>query len=410
MNRAPDAPIGVEAAAVYCGSLSVSARDLMSHRGLDVCRAHSIGAAKRAVALPDEDAVSIAATCARKLLDSLDAEQRQSIRWLVFATESGLDLSKSAGTYLWDLLDLPAACGTFELKQACHGGVAALEVGAALAAVAPGARVLVVASDASTALTGTYAEPSQGVGAVSMLISNSPSLLRLNCSTPGLHSRHSHDFFRPTPTLDKMDTDQSLLTYLGCFGPAFRDFAERNNTTSDSYFMDFDLLAMHTPFPGMVRGAHRQAFREFGAPLGTEFEADFRARVAPSLEYPSIVGNIYSATTLLAILSAVRNSKASQPSRLGVYSYGSGSTAEFFGCVVQEGARDLLGPDVDDCLSDRLEVTPDHYDTLSKAARAISAGVQWAEPELDMASTVRQGPRARLARIVDYRRVYEWQT
>lgn len=63
----------------------------------------------------------------------------------------------------------------------------------------------------------------------------------------------------------------------------------------------FNYLAFHTPFAGMVKGAHRKLMRQLVKANPAQIEADFQKRVAPSLAYCVQVGNVYSATLYLAL-------------------------------------------------------------------------------------------------------------
>jgi acetyl-CoA acetyltransferase len=76
----------------------------------------------------------------------LGEDEVQRIETLVVATESAVDFSKSAAAFAHRLLGLPPTCRLFEVKQACHSGVAALQVVASSLAAAPerAAKALVI--------------------------------------------------------------------------------------------------------------------------------------------------------------------------------------------------------------------------------------------------------------------------
>lgn len=67
---------------------------------------------------------------------------------VITATESGLDFGKSLSTYIHAHLGLSRRCRLFEVKQACYGGTAALQMAANFVAaqVSPGAKALVIAT------------------------------------------------------------------------------------------------------------------------------------------------------------------------------------------------------------------------------------------------------------------------
>ena len=69
----------------------------------------------------DEDIVTMAAT-AKRIIDRTEPTESSTF---FFATESGVDQSKSAGVYVHVALGLPAQVRTIEMKQACYSGVGA---------------------------------------------------------------------------------------------------------------------------------------------------------------------------------------------------------------------------------------------------------------------------------------------
>ena len=70
------------------------------------------------------DVVTMGATAAHRLLERTGTE---GVRTLMFATETGVDQSKSTAVYVHKLLDLPGEVRSFELKQACYSGTGALQ-------------------------------------------------------------------------------------------------------------------------------------------------------------------------------------------------------------------------------------------------------------------------------------------
>ncbi|MFD0598200.1 hydroxymethylglutaryl-CoA synthase [Catellatospora coxensis] len=181
-----------------------------------------------------------------------------------------------------------------------------------------------------------------------------------------------------------------------------------------AHFVDsFDALAMHTPFPGMVKGAHRTVVRRRGWLAPAAIEEDFDRRVAASLRYPRMVGNIYSGSTLLAVASAIAHT-APEQERLGVFSYGGGCASEFFALRVQPGGHAAVAQaGIDQALEQRRRLTIAEYDTILDALPQVACGVQDAAPDLDRfrhaidaASATR--PIALLSAIKGYHRGYTW--
>jgi polyketide biosynthesis 3-hydroxy-3-methylglutaryl-CoA synthase-like enzyme PksG len=333
----------------------------------------------------------------------------------VVGTESGIDLGKSLSTYVHHWLELPPGCRSFEVKQACYGGTAALQVVAALvgASPMPGSLALVIATDATgPAARGGYVEPSEGAGAVAMLVGTDAAILELDAGACGFHTFEVMDTLRPRADLDVVDADLSLLAYLTCLKESFGGYRDR--VRGADFQATFDYLVFHTPFAGMVRGAHRMMMREQAALPAGAIDADFDRRVAPSLAYCSQVGNLFSATLYLALCSLIETSGLTGPHRVGLYSYGSGCAAEFFSGVIPGGAAaTLAGLGIGAALRQRQRLTVPEYDVLDELAAARCFGTR--DARFDPAPY--QGLYARqfegrgllaLDRITGFHREYRW--
>ncbi|WP_069773620.1 hydroxymethylglutaryl-CoA synthase family protein [Streptomyces sp. LUP30] len=334
MSATP-AGYGIEALDVYAGSAAVSARAVFDGRNLDARRFDNVASDRRSVALPFEDPVTHAVNAARPLLDRLAPADRDRIELLVTSSESGIDYSKSIASYVHEHLGLPPTCRLVEMKQACYAATAALQLAVAYlaAGLSPGAKVLIVSTDMSLAdERAQYAEPVTGTGAVALLVGDRPRVLTADLGAFGVHSFETLDSARPRPDLDIADADRSLMAYLECFSRSFADY--RSRVEGADFATTFDLLALHTPFSGMVRAAHRRLMRELYRSPADAVAEDFERRVAPSLVHPGQTGNLFSGSLYLALASALDHAELDGPARVGLFSYGSGCSSEFFSGVV----------------------------------------------------------------------------
>lgn len=334
-------PVGIEYLNVYGGRAAVDVHDIFTARGLDTARLDNLMMRRKAVGLPCEDPVTNAVNAARPVLERIGPAGRERIELLITATESGVDFGKSLATYVHKHLELPANCRVFELKQACYGGTAALQmaVGQVAAGLSPGGRALIIATDvARPSVKLTYAEPSQGVAAVAMLVGDDPGVLDLDLGAHGVHAFEVLDTCRPDGETETGDPDLSLMCYLDCLEAAFADYARR--VEGADFVASFDGLAFHTPFAGMVKGAHRHLMRRRHRAAPVDIADDFERRLAPSLRYCVEVGNSYSATVFVALAGLIDALGARAPYRAGLFSYGSGCCAEFFSGIVPAGAAE----------------------------------------------------------------------
>src|SRR5690606_30479191 len=130
---------------------------------------------------------------------------------------------------------------------------------------------------------------------------DAPAILALDPGANGCHSFEVMDTCRPEVNIETGDPDLSLMSYLDCLENSFAAYAER--VEEADFAETFDYLAFHTPFAGMVKGAHRMMMRKLKKAKAEESERDFERRLAPSLGYSRQVGNTYSAALYLALCS-----------------------------------------------------------------------------------------------------------
>jgi polyketide biosynthesis 3-hydroxy-3-methylglutaryl-CoA synthase-like enzyme PksG len=326
-----------------------------------------------------------------------------------------VDYSKSIASYVHEHLGLGHGCRLLEVKQACYSATAALQLAVAYVAsgISPGARVLLIATDVALVdATAEYAEPATGTGAVAMLVGDDPSVLAVDLGAFGTHSFETMDSARPTPVADVVDVDRSLLAYLECLQQSFLDY--RSRVEDADFTATFDYLAMHTPFPGMVRAGHRKLMRELAGASAADIEADYERRVAPSLVYPGEVGNLFSGSLYLALCSAVDRARPAVPARVGLFSYGSGCSSEFFSGVVDAGSTAALAEmGIAERLAARRELTFEEYERLlpetnrclvPERHRRVEAG-RWRQLA---AEVPRPAPLLALCAVEDYHRRYEF--
>lgn len=414
--------VGLEAINAFMGTVFLDVRKLAVHRNLDITRFDNLLMKQKTVPLPFEDPVSYGLNAAKPIVDALSLEEKDRIEMLITCTESAFDFGKSMSTYFHNLLGLNRNCRLFEMKSACYSGAAGVQVALSfvLSQVSPGAKVLVIATDISRfmvepggdALTAdwSFLEPSSGAGAVAMLISDNPKVFQLDIGANGYYGYEVMDTCRPAPDVEAGDSDVSLLSYLDCYENAYREYERRvaNVNLKES----FDYLAMHTPFGGMVKGAHRHLMRTILKSSPSEIEVDFEKRIVPGMIYCQRVGNVMGATTMLSLISTIDNGDFTEPKRIGCFSYGSGCCSEFFsGVANQESQTTVRTMNLEQNLSNRCELALDEYDGIIEASTSVRFGTRNFVPDvtfLARARTTLGHKTAFLKQIREYHREYEW--
>jgi len=408
---------------IFGGTACLDVHQLVQHRGLDDRRFANLLMKEKSVALPHEDPVTYAVNAARPMIDTLSALERERIELLITCSESGIDFGKSMSTYIHHYLGLNRNCRLFEIKQACYSGTAGLQtaVNFVLSRTSPGAKALVIATDISRFIKTedgnflsqdwSYAEPSSGAGAVAILVSDHPQIFQLDVGASGYYGYEVMDTCRPIPDSDAGDADLSLLSYLDCCEQSFLEYQKR--VVEADYRTSFQYLAFHTPFGGMVKGAHRTMMRKLGGAKSPEIEADFTARVLPGLTYCQRIGNIMGASIFLSLSSIIDHAELSHPVRVGCFSYGSGCCSEFYSGVVTSAGKHLRRQfDAADHLNQRYALSMEEYDSLLLESASVRFGTRNVKLN-DHWRNITLGPRQKkpllvLNQIKNFHREYEW--
>ncbi len=314
--------IGIDKINFYIPRYALSLETLAKTRNIEPNKfTVGLGLNKMSICAPDEDIVTLAAEAAKPILSK---EDLTTIDTLLFATESGIDQSKSAGVYVHRLLGLSSRCSVVELKQACYSGTSAINMACALVTQHPQRKVLVIAADISRYGLNTPGESTQGAGAVAILISANPKVLALD-SRRGVFTEDVMDFWRPNYREEALVEGKfSTEMYLKALTESWRHYQQQTTLT----FQDHAAYCYHVPYPRLVEKAHAK-LAQFNQASTTDLEA--------SLNYCRLIGNTYTASLYISLISLLANSKTTlENQRIGFYSYGSGCVGEYFSGIVQK--------------------------------------------------------------------------
>jgi polyketide biosynthesis 3-hydroxy-3-methylglutaryl-CoA synthase-like enzyme PksG len=220
------------------------------------------------------------------------------------------------------------------------------------------------------------------------------------------------DSCRPTPDTETGNVDLSLLSYLDCIEKSF--LAYRGKVGPVDFQDHFAYLACHTPFGGMVKGAHRTMMRKFRPGPPPAVEQDFRRRVGPALAFCQEVGNIYSGTVFLALAGVLARGEFGERRRIGLFSYGSGCCSEFYsGTADAASARAAQALDIDGALAARRELDMGEYDALLAGEREPLFGLRDVAIEAGPFASIYDSHFAGSGKLVldgvtGYQRQYRW--
>ncbi len=221
----------------------------------------------------------------------------------------------------------------------------------------PDKKILVIAADIARYGLETTGESSQGGGAIALLLSANPGILAL-APESGFYTQDVLDFWRPYYREEALvDGKYSCDVYLQVLLDVWAQYSE----LSQKKYQDFARFCYHTPVPRLVEKAHKWLAKRNNVTIDSEQE--LQAAMAHCLHYNRNIGNTYTASLYVSLLSLLDNDPQDLTDKLiGFYSYGSGCMGEFFAGKVKAGYRQKLDTAWNqNLINHRTELTYDQY-------------------------------------------------
>ena len=327
--------------------------ELAKERGVDPNKfTIGIGQDLQAVVPPTQDIVTLGATAAKKLLTP---ELEKNISTVIVATESGIDNSKASAIYIKHLLGLSDFTRTVEMKEACYSATAAIQFAKGVVALNPQETVLVIAADIARYGLNTPGEVTQGAGAVAMLISRNPHILTLEDTTVA-YSKDIMDFWRPLYATEALvDGKYSTNVYIEFFLQTFTRYQQLTGRE----LADFAALTFHMPFTKMGKKGLEGLLKD----RNDEVAQRLRTQLTASQLFSRQVGNLYTGSLYLSLMSLLQNSDLRAGSRIGLFSYGSGAEGEFYTGILEDGYEHYMN-NIQEELKHRHQVSVAEYEKL----------------------------------------------
>ncbi|EKU17981.1 hydroxymethylglutaryl-CoA synthase [Streptococcus intermedius BA1] len=313
-----------------------------------------------------EDIVTMGASAAESILTAKD---KNEIDMVIVASESGIDQSKASAVFVHGLLGVQPFARSLEMKEACYSATAALDYARLHVEKHPNSKVLVIASDIAKYGVDTPGEPTQGAGAVAMLITNNPRILIFNEDNVA-QTRDIMDFWRPnystTPFVNGMYSTQQ---YLDSLKTTWVEYQKRNQVS----LKDFAAICFHLPYPKLALKGLKKIMDKS---LSLEQQEQLQANFHQSILYSQKVGNIYTGSLFLGLLSLLENSSTLKTGdRIALFSYGSGAVSEIFSGQLVAGFKQRLQTNRIEMLNNRTPLSiPDYEKIFFEEARLDQTG------------------------------------
>lgn len=339
-----------------------------------------------------------------------------SIGRLEVGTETILDKSKSVKSVLMQLFEKSGNTNVegVDTVNACYGGTNALfnAINWVESSAWDGRNAIVVAGDIALYKKGN-ARPTGGAGCVAMLVGPDAPLV-FEPGLRGSYITHAYDFYKPDLSSEYpiVDGQYSIKCYTEAVDACYKAYNAREeklksqaNGSSNGAHADqetpldrFDYMCFHAPTCKLVSKSYaRMLFNDYlnnpSSPIFSEVPAElkdmpreqtitdktvektfmglakkrFTARVQPSIEVPTMCGNMYCGSVYGSLCSLLANvsSENLQGKRVGIFSYGSGLASSFFSFKVRGSTEELQKKvDLHNRLDSRRTVAPQVYDDM----------------------------------------------
>lgn len=222
---------------------------------------------------PQQSVYTMAANAVLRLMQNYDVDPSR-VRYLALGTESSTDNSAGA-VIIKGMVDsalkglglpgLSRNCEVPEFKHACLGGVYGLKNALRFLATDGGDSVaIVVSADKALYERGSSGEPTQGAGAVAMLLSVDPTIASIDLAQAGTASDYRGVDFRK-PLINRNGTGASpefvdipvfngkysTSCYVDEMQRALEDMYRKRGLVPSEHIRDIEAVFMHRPYQRM---------------------------------------------------------------------------------------------------------------------------------------------------------------
>jgi len=437
---------GIEAASYYVPSLYLEIKDLAEKRGIEPAKLEK-GLGLHKMGFPDvhEDAVTFAAEALLKLIKDYNINPKEIAR-IYLGTESALDAAKPTASYAMQMVEkvLEAEfgercfrnCDVVDITFACIGAVDALHNSLDFVRVNPEKKAIVIASDYAKYELASSGEYTQGGGAVAVLVSSKPDLMEIE-NNWGVATKSVFDFFKPRRHFKKEDltnapenfpdkieifTDEPVFDgqYSNqCYQDRIREAYNyyKEITGKNKPYEAWKYLIFHLPYAfhgkrvfteiySLENGISYETPEEQKAVAKSEGYIQFiNDKIEKSQRASSEIGNMYTASIFMALLSALQTSfnenEELAGQEIGFLGYGSGSKSKVFAGKISDNWKNVVAKwDLFEGLKNRTAINFDTYEKLHR--KQLEKSVNQNYKGFGLESVELENPVLKGARYYDY--------
>lgn len=217
--------VGIDDLSFYVPRQYLDLRDMAQQRGIEYEKlSKGLGVLKSAVPASNEDAASMAANAALRLITQ-NSLHPSEIGRIYVGTESAIDGAKPIASYVLGMLeqyftgsygpDNMRNCDAVDMTFACIGATDAMLTTIDWCLAGDHRKGIVIATDYARYELESTGEYTQGAGAVAALITRNPRLVAIDPAQTGVACKGDHDFYKPVRKYNKVEVINKLLENLG---------------------------------------------------------------------------------------------------------------------------------------------------------------------------------------------------
>jgi len=404
--------IGIDSIAFYAPQHYLDIEELAIKRGVDPAK-YKNGLLLKEMRLPeaDEDIISIGLKAGYNALLRGGINPKE-IDAIFVGTETMTYAVKSVSNIFAEFLNISPNSMTQDIYNACAGGTLAILNAIALIEKDVISKALVISADISSYTAHSPSEPTQGSGAIAMVLCKNPRIATFSKQF-GKISGNINDFFRPAYEKDaQVFGHYSMDTYLNFQMQAYDDLVSQIGDFYADYFV------FHSPFAKMplkivqniiekrwakninnllnytrndlatsifkkldsvmqnisvlpeyvyLRLKEKGFSSESLEKLSNWVVSNVKGQVLPHLRVPMHFGNMYNAS-VWAQVCYVLETHANDNDTLYFGSYGSGATCISGLLKVQPTFQSIVsnGPKVNDFIKNKTQASIEDYELWKK--------------------------------------------
>lgn len=441
--------VGIDQITYYIPKIALSIEEFASAKKIEINKL-KLGLGLNKISLMDvhEDTATMCANALFYLFQNFDLNPKDIGR-IYLGTESALDSSKPTATYVVDLVEkkLTPKFGKNFLRNidvldatfACISAIDLLQNSLDYIQLNPNKKAIVIAGDYAKYPLNSLGEYTQGAGVIAMVLKKNPSIITF-AKTFGVSTKSEHDFFKPRRYYTKnqikgIKTSRQEIEIFNdepifdgrfsnqCYQDRIREayfHLKSQKLYNGCLFNKWKKIIFHLPYAFHARKIFIQIYAlEQGYKLkdineelkhkiksSTEYQKLLKEKIMPSEKASSEVGNLYTASIFMAMLSSLKvsqlNNEKLSGTTFGFFAYGSGSKSKVLEGIIQKSWKKIISKiPLFENLNKRILINFKLYEDLHN--KKLKKSIIKPKNEFIFTSIEKENPNQIGARYYDYK-------